>query len=200
MIIYIYICYAKTFIIVREIWGAISICVIACFKQITRLWNSRYANCSTWNETNGVHQDLYTNSDFMLTVRSGTRPDLPDFAVLGILVWAMTSQGHRTIRKWCSPASNGYSFSRQMFMAKEDGGSIFTLTLFICFKWSDLWLITPSKTLVSGSTITARIRDIIISDALKLPATFTQFTCFKQNDIWYISYSEKIVSCVNIMA
>ena len=37
MIIYIYICYAKTFIIVREIWGAISICVIACFKQITRL-------------------------------------------------------------------------------------------------------------------------------------------------------------------
>ena len=123
MIIYIYICYAKTFIIVREIWGAISICVIACFKQITRLWNSRYANCSTWNETNGVHQDLYTNSDFMLTVRSGTRPDLPDFAVLGILVWAMTSQGHRTIRKWCSPAYNGYSFSRQMFMAKEDGGS-----------------------------------------------------------------------------
>ena len=123
MIIYIYICYAKTFIIVREIWGAISICVIACFKQITRLWNSRYANCSTWNETNGVHQDSYTNSDFMLTVRSGTRPDLPDFAVLGILVWAMTSQGHRTIRKWCSPAYNGYSFSRQMFMAKEDGGS-----------------------------------------------------------------------------
>ena len=107
MIIYIYICYAKTFIIVREIWGAISICVIACFKQITRLWNSRYANCSTWNETNGVHQDLYTNSDFMLTVRSGTRPDLPDFAVLGILVWAMTSQGHRTIRKWCSPAITG---------------------------------------------------------------------------------------------
>ena len=106
MIIYIYICYAKTFIIVREIWGAISICVIACFKQITRLWNSRYANCSTWNETNEMK-----------------RPDLPDFAVLGILVWAMTSQGHRTIRKWCSPAYNGYSFSRQMFMAKEDGGS-----------------------------------------------------------------------------
>ena len=71
----------------------------------------------------GFNQDLYTNSDFMLTVRSGTRPDLPDFAVLGILVWAMTSQGHRTIRKWCSPAYNGYSFSRQMFMAKEDGGS-----------------------------------------------------------------------------
>ena len=66
---------------------------------------------------------IYINSDFMLTVRSGTRPDLPDFAVLGILVWAMTSQGHRTIRKWCSPAYNGYSFSRQMFMAKEDGGS-----------------------------------------------------------------------------
>ena len=31
--------------------------------------------------------------------------------------------GLRTIRKWCSPAYNGYSFSRQMFMAKEDGGS-----------------------------------------------------------------------------
>ena len=57
------------------------------------------------------------------TVRSGTRPDLPDFAVLGILVWAMTLQGHRTICKWCSPALNGYSFSRQMFMAKENGGS-----------------------------------------------------------------------------
>ena len=71
----------------------------------------------------GVHQELYTNSEKIYTVRSGIRPDLPDFAVLGILVWAMTSQGHRTIRKWCSPALNGYFFSRQMLMAKEDGGS-----------------------------------------------------------------------------
>ena len=71
----------------------------------------------------GVHQELYTNSERIYTVRSGIRPDLPDFAVLGILVWAMTSQGHRTIRKWCSPALNGYFFSRQMLMAKEDGGS-----------------------------------------------------------------------------
>ena len=115
--------YSFLFTIKREIWGTISMCVIACFKQITRLWNSRYANCSTSNETNGVHLDLYTNSEITCTVRSGTRPDLPDFAVLEILVWAMTSQGHRTIRKWCSPAFNGYSFSRQMFMAKEDGGS-----------------------------------------------------------------------------
>ena len=123
MIIYIHIGYVKTYSIVREICGTISMCVTACFKQITRLLNSRYANCSTLNNTNGVHQELYTNSERIYAVRSGIRPDLPDFAVLGILVWAMTSQGHRTIRKWCSPALNGYFFSRQMLMAKEDGGS-----------------------------------------------------------------------------
>ena len=123
MIIYIYIGYVKTYAIVREICGTISMCVIACFKQITRLWNSRYANCRTPNNTNGVQPRVIYQQWNEYTVRSGTRPDLPDFAVLGILVWAMTSQGHRTIRKWCSPALYGYSFSRQMLMAKEDGGS-----------------------------------------------------------------------------
>ena len=123
MIIYIHIGYVKSYSIVWEICGTISMCVIACFKQITHLWNSRYANCSTLNNTNGGSPRVIYQQWNNCTVRSGTRPDLPDFAVLGILVWAMTSQGHRTIRKWCSPALNGYSFSRQMFMAKEDGGS-----------------------------------------------------------------------------
>ena len=104
-------------------YKALHQCVIACFKRITRLWNSRYANCSTSNNTNVVHQELYTNREITFPVRSGTRPDLPDFAVLGILVRAMTSQGHRTIRKWCSPSLNGYSFSRQMFMAMEAVGA-----------------------------------------------------------------------------
>ena len=40
-------------------------------------------------------------------------------------------------------------------------------TLFTCFKWSYIWLITPSETLVSGSTIMAQVRDIEISDPLK---------------------------------
>ena len=52
-------------------------------------------------------------------------------------------------------------------------------TALICFKWNDIWLITPSETLVSGSTIMAQVRDIKISDALKFPGIFTALICFK---------------------
>ena len=45
----------------------------------------------------------------------------------------------------------------------------------ICFKWNDFWWITPSETLVSGSTIMAQERDIKISDALKFPDILTSF-------------------------
>ena len=46
-------------------------------------------------------------------------------------------------------------------------------TALICFKWNDIWLITPSETLVSGATIMAHVRDIKISDALTFPGIST---------------------------
>ena len=73
-------------------------------------------------------------------------------------------------------------------------------TPLICFKQNDIWLISLSETLVSGSTIMAQVRDIKISDALKFPGIFTPLICFKQNDIWLISLSETLVSGSTIMA
>ena len=52
-------------------------------------------------------------------------------------------------------------------------------TALICFKWNDIWLITPPETLVSGSKIMAQVRDIKISDALTFPGIFTALICFK---------------------
>ena len=72
--------------------------------------------------------------------------------------------------------------------------------LFSCFKYNDIWSISLSETLVSGSTIMAQIRDIKISDALKFPGIFTPLTCFKLNDIWLITPSETLVSGSMIMA
>ena len=40
-------------------------------------------------------------------------------------------------------------------------------TPLICFKWYDIWFITPSETLVSGSRIMAQVRNIKISKPLK---------------------------------
>ena len=40
-------------------------------------------------------------------------------------------------------------------------------TPFTCSKWNDIWLITPSETLVSGSTIMAQVRDTKISEPFK---------------------------------
>ena len=54
-------------------------------------------------------------------------------------------------------------------------------TPLICFK-HDIWLISLSETLVSGSTIMAQVMDIKISDALKFPGIFTALICFKWND------------------
>ena len=53
-------------------------------------------------------------------------------------------------------------------------------TEFICLKWNDIWLITPSETLVSGSTIMAHVKDIKISDALTFPGIFTPLICIKE--------------------
>ena len=53
-------------------------------------------------------------------------------------------------------------------------------TPLICFKWNDIWLITPSETLVSGSTIMAHVNDIKISDALTFPGIFTPLICIKE--------------------
>ena len=52
-------------------------------------------------------------------------------------------------------------------------------TALICFKWNDIWLITPSETLVSGATIMAHVRDIKISDALTFPGIFAPRICYK---------------------
>ena len=59
---------------------------------------------------------------------------------------------------------------------------------------------TPSETLVSGSTIMAQVRDIKISDALTFPGIFAPRICYKENDIWSISLSETLVSGSTIMA
>ena len=59
---------------------------------------------------------------------------------------------------------------------------------------------TPSETLVSGSTIMAQVRDIKISDALKFPGIFTALICFKWNDFWWITPTETLVSGSTIMA
>ena len=73
-------------------------------------------------------------------------------------------------------------------------------TPLICFKQNDIWLISLSETLVSGSTIMAQVRDIKISDALTFPGIFTALICFKKYDIWLISLSETLVSGSKIMA
>ena len=67
-------------------------------------------------------------------------------------------------------------------------------TPLICFKQNDIWLISLSETLVSGSTIMAQVRDIKISDALKFPGIFTPLICFKWNDFWWMTPSETLVS------
>ena len=64
----------------------------------------------------------------------------------------------------------------------------------------DFWRITPSETLVSGSTIMAHVRDIKMSDALKFPGVFTPLICFKWNDFWCMTPSETLVSGSTIMA
>ena len=64
----------------------------------------------------------------------------------------------------------------------------------------EFWWITPSETLVSGSTIMAQIRNIKISDALKFPDIFTPLICFKWYDIWFITPLETLVSGSRIMA
>ena len=59
---------------------------------------------------------------------------------------------------------------------------------------------TPSETLVSGSTIMAQVRDIKISDALTFPGIFTPLICFKWDDFWCMTPSETLVSGSTIMA
>ena len=52
-------------------------------------------------------------------------------------------------------------------------------TPLICFKWNDFLCMSPSETLVSGSTIMAQVRDIKISDALTFPGIFAPRICYK---------------------
>ena len=52
-------------------------------------------------------------------------------------------------------------------------------TALICFKKNDIWLISLSETLVSGSKIMVQVRDIKISDALTFPGIFTPHISFK---------------------
>ena len=59
---------------------------------------------------------------------------------------------------------------------------------------------TPSETLVSGSTIMALVRDIKISDALTFPGIFTPLICFKWDDFLCMTPSETLVSGSTIMA
>ena len=59
---------------------------------------------------------------------------------------------------------------------------------------------TPSETLVSGSTIMAQVRDIKISDALTFPGIFYSTICFKWNDFDALTPSETLVSGSTIMA
>ena len=59
---------------------------------------------------------------------------------------------------------------------------------------------TPSETLVSGSTIMAQVRDIKISDALTFPGIFTLLICFEWDEFWCMTPSETLVSGSTIMA
>ena len=44
---------------------------------------------------------------------------------------------------------------------------------------NDIWSISLSETIVSGSTIMAQVMDIKIYEALKFPGIFTPLICFK---------------------
>ena len=94
----------------------------------------------------------------------------------------------------------------KILFSPDDGFSIETifdpgiLTPLLGFKWNGSWWITPSETLVSGSTIMAQVRDIKISDTLKFPGIFTALICFKWNDIWLITPWVTLVSGSTIMA